>query len=1657
MSDAKFASLLAFMESRMSMESDDCGRNGGQFAPGNHCQAGAGTGEKQPSQTGLLMRNGIAGDRSLLTFTHDHLERDKPFPGADKLKQITVRKPKEVAEKMRDGFGLNDMETALRIGAAVQKGAHVSVHPKIGYAVGVDSMQPLDPSRPELGECSVQVTLRKEGSEKTVHYDYLGVNERARSAIDSKQFSERRIATEMMARMLDSMAASERIGVSKASMLSAGQGTGSGDIDHATGELRGYKLWPTFGFDGDVPSRLMPTVPRDILAPEAAEALSKTGKLTVQQLWLTRKGEEWWKQNGSSTQMTFDYKDKSSLGYKRYERLRKMQDSRKSRREKRDIVEYAIYGGIERRDTQLTLGLSGDNGDDCGRNGGRFAPGNHCQAGGLAPPDKAVSPVLDAIKKSVKKGADSITLTREQITSGKPFTTNNNIERLEIEAPKAVNEIAKKFGAKSLENVLRIGAALNDGASVHVAAYTSSYAQDEIKVSSQQPVDQARPELGEVTVSVKLKAPKGESPAQVYYGLMSLDRDAKSAIAQEKITQHGMGVAVMDRMTDSLVQTERLGIEYAKTSAARGADGPGEMVGYKLWPSFGFDGPLSPHRPPPPRDVLNDAAKAILDAGGTLTVQHVIASREGEEWWEKNGYTIDLKLDFKDKQSLGYKRYSRLVGLAARRKSRHSRRAFLEWAIFESRGRDLLEWPGFAVETRYASLLAFAESRDCGRIAGKFGPGNHCQEGADDPESAATADIVGDAIDNNDDLYLAGPALQNHKLFSNASQLEELTVQRLDDTMKLARTMGIKDGDQLLDIGACAKPGANVEVTMDGREVRGEMRGMISVESTIPVDDDKPENGTCSVSVQLFATDPGEPLSVHYDFFKPSGMAFQAIEAGRLSKTRVSNAVFDLMTKSLEAAEQAGATHADTLGVGDGRDQRLGSFAGYRLWPKFGFDAELHRYHIDSIPDSILTDEQIQKKADHSLTLQGLVSTREGMKWWDKHGSPIHMTLDFKDKNSIGYKRYRDAADTAARARQRKSSRAMDYASWVMLLDENPIEFRDYAGDLEGIVERRSDDCGRDGGKFAKGNHCQAEGDAGQPQAEPETGSRREGLKKDDDGPFSVTRQHTKVRLTDAKDTKEAMAGFGFKNLDDVLTLGAATADGREAVVAGKQYPSAYDGTTVQKMNIRSKIPLDPDDHNVGNVDVEVSALRTERGSEVHYDWLGLSDDAVDSVKSEDYPLHRITSKVIDLMTASIDKAEELGVDYLYTVGGRDDFGESVTPQPGDLAGYRLWPKFGFDATLDEDFTRSIPVDVLSPQADEKRDVDGTLTVQDVIESPKGRRWWNENGEQMEFSFNLRDKSSKGYQRLQKMRSMAERVRREGRSFDFMAWAIFSMQPGQTFADFPGSLDAESRSLYSESLLSGLADLLGTPRANNRSLALDCRVASLLAFAEARNCGTGPGGFQKGNTCAAGAAVDAAKGAAKGAVEGALFTSGFSWLPQHLAAGAAVGAGVGAVKGLYDNQMHPTRVMKRIKDIGSSEERISEMVKKLGGSPKSSAHLGKHGSVSLHIKDKDGNHVFTVEVEKSHATVYPRRPNGELTTQEIDKVKEIAQKGLPAHVDIVVKSRSWHYTAKLARKGFVLTAKAAGSVVASYVGPTVVDTLVGDAAYALAKRIPRKV
>jgi hypothetical protein len=127
-----------------------------------------------------------------------------------------------------------------------------------------------------------------------------------------------------------------------------------------------------------------------------------------------------------------------------------------------------------------------------------------------------------------------------------------------------------------------------------------------------------------------------ESPLLRIEVLLSTRSDGKPVLDDELIDvvpaaqRQGLGTQFLGCQ---LEQALRLGIAEIRAYAIRGDQG-GD-VGYRVWPILGFDGSL-------PRGVIDELPPELTAA---RRVSELMETREGREWWIRNGDDISLTFD----------------------------------------------------------------------------------------------------------------------------------------------------------------------------------------------------------------------------------------------------------------------------------------------------------------------------------------------------------------------------------------------------------------------------------------------------------------------------------------------------------------------------------------------------------------------------------------------------------------------------------------------------------------------------------------------------------------------------------------------------------------------------------------------------------------------------------------------------------------------------------------------------------------------------------------------------------------------------------------------------------------------------------------------------
>jgi hypothetical protein len=713
-----------------------CGRDeNGQFIDKNLCQAdgvGGGGGAAAPSRP--------SRDDSWkqldkpASWTKEQLSRATPIDGGEKLKSLDVREAATVMDAMST-LGLPDLDTVVAIGGGLTREAKVEVSPYDENQLTVAVSIPVAPESESSPRATWHVTVQDEGRGPYVEYGGFYTDREVSDPSaegGATRASRLRVASVMREKFLESMVAAERAGITRAVMQAGG--------DSEDPDLQGYRLWPQFGFDGDVPN--IGSIPDEIALAAAGIPIPKEGssripratvlrglrqqvkKLRIQQLISTREGKRWWDKYGEDVSLTFDFSDKQSLGYRQFTEEQKKLPALRRRNEGRSW--YPI-DDFERRS------CDGSDKDESGQ----FAAGNDCggQGGGSSP-----RPLSRAKREQWRKSEEnSVTFGKSEAT---PLIGGERVHELTIQQPERVAKALDKIGIKDLDTAVKIGGgAIRDSDIV-----VKSFGTETVSIRISSPIDPEDPDSSSVMTSVDVWD-YGAGQREVHYGGLStpprISDPARLESGARDKTRLRIASLMQERMIESLAAAQKAGIDVASTYAAGDKD-DGMYQGYRLWPQFGFDAKLDLNQYPVPAEIIlaafkkkapesaSEAAKQAkkLTVKG-FTLQQLISTREGKKWWDDNGSSLDMRIDLKDRKSLGYKRLAKLKRILPKLKDRNvaEGRSFLGWLI-EEVSRRSMSLVGF-----FGGLSQAIEQRsDCGPSdkdeKGQFTEGNDCQEGA---------------------------------------------------------------------------------------------------------------------------------------------------------------------------------------------------------------------------------------------------------------------------------------------------------------------------------------------------------------------------------------------------------------------------------------------------------------------------------------------------------------------------------------------------------------------------------------------------------------------------------------------------------------------------------------------------------------------------------------------------------------------------------------------------------------------------------------------------------------------------------------------------------------------------------------------------------------
>jgi HK97 family phage portal protein len=234
--------------------------------------------------------------------------------------------------------------------------------------------------------------------------------------------------------------------------------------------------------------------------------------------------------------------------------------------------------------------------------------------------------------------------------------------------------------------------------------------------------------------------------------------------------------------------------------------------------------------------------------------------------------------------------------------------------------------------------------------------------------------------------------------------IKSLSIEKPADLAATMKDLKVKSLTDVVTIGGGLTRGSFTSIVANGNEIH--------VMSEVPVNPDQEESAGMSSTVTLGVDNEGKK-------FVDYGTMSAASDAGTANLTgedaaRMSSILLEKFPESLAAAEKAGFSYAKTFAMGSSEDE----FKGYRLWPQFGFDAEIYPDIRENIPKDIVPH-------DDPVTIQELISTPAGDKWWNENGESMAMTLNLKDKKSDGYRRYQRMSKLSQRLKKRNEGRSL--------------------------------------------------------------------------------------------------------------------------------------------------------------------------------------------------------------------------------------------------------------------------------------------------------------------------------------------------------------------------------------------------------------------------------------------------------------------------------------------------------------------------------------------------------------------------------------------------------------------------------------------------------
>lgn len=697
-------------------------QDGGKFGKGNDCagEGGTATEQKPPARAS----NAWKSKQEPVVYDADRLATKPPAKSLAGAKSVEITDGELVADSLKE-VGVT-LDQAVRTCGAVSPDSDIVISHG-GLREMVAFMSSDEPerivedrvtviSKMSLsgidGAATVAASLARDEGDLVMTYTMLKVNEEAQK---KAQFA---VARQMMKGTIDSVTQAEKVGVARVEMMAAGSASDK--------DFKGYRIWPRLGFDGVIPRKsITPTytlatgffnsygskIPDKILSPKA-KAEKKAGALTVQALYETPEGQKWWEENGSEMGMTLSIGDSKSPGWQRFKSVREKFSSRSI-----DLFtaffDAAAAAVLDESWAEIRAFCA------TGEGGGQK---NDCP-----PASSGTAKASDEWKSE----RSPISMTKDQLDKAPPVTGGDILDSFSISDPQMTQEAMKTIGVPTLDDVVTLGGGVVRGGTVAL----QSGGDDYITVNQVVPVSPGDPDSGAVhstTIVAQYIDTDGVASSHLAFeGLAPMGLDKSSGRDVARVTS-----IMMQRVIEAMAKADDLGFKAASMQAV--GDSSHVLKGYRLWPQFGFDGEIPDRvRKEMPDNIVEQVwrkhrpdlfatrvpASAILRGlrAKPMTIQQLISVTEGDRWWDDNGDDIALSFDFKDKSSLGYKKFKEKKDRLPRLRDRNKSRSMEEWI------EDLIE------------------SRSCDdsdrQEGGRFGQGNDCgaSDGAGSSEKPSSS------------------------------------------------------------------------------------------------------------------------------------------------------------------------------------------------------------------------------------------------------------------------------------------------------------------------------------------------------------------------------------------------------------------------------------------------------------------------------------------------------------------------------------------------------------------------------------------------------------------------------------------------------------------------------------------------------------------------------------------------------------------------------------------------------------------------------------------------------------------------------------------------------------------------------------------------------